>query len=135
MDLLKGLQIPSDKINGEIRFENVCFSYPSRPDQVCVLLCFIYNEILPKFLPKQVVLKDFNLVLKPGQTVALVGSSGSGKSTIASLLERFYEPTSGSITIDGYPINGNFNPETCRFHFHYIANAFQYFHRAGFDPR
>ncbi|XP_037034874.1 mitochondrial potassium channel ATP-binding subunit [Bradysia coprophila] len=85
VDLLKGLRIPPNELSGEIRFESVSFSYPSRPDQI--------------------VLKDFNLVLKPGQTVALVGSSGSGKSTIASLLERFYEPTSGRITIDGYPIN------------------------------
>lgn len=81
------MEIPVDKFQGEIRFENVTFIYPTRPDQV--------------------VLKNFNLVLKPGQTVALVGSSGSGKSTVASLLERFYEPTSGSITIDGYPLKGN----------------------------
>lgn len=61
------------------------FAYPSRPDQV--------------------ILRDFNLTLKPGQTVALVGASGSGKSTVASLLERFYEPSDGLITLDGQPIS------------------------------
>lgn len=74
---------------------------------------FICNEIFDENLPGQVVLKDFNLVLKPGQTVALVGCSGSGKSTIASLLERFYEPTSGRITIDGYPINCEESSDNC----------------------
>lgn len=84
IDLVKGITIPMDQLRGEIVFENVSFVYPSRPDQV--------------------VLKNFNLTLKPGQTVALVGSSGSGKSTVASLLERFYEPTTGNITIDGQPL-------------------------------
>lgn len=73
-----------DRLRGEIRFEDVSFSYPSRPDQI--------------------VLRNFNLTLKPGQTIALVGSSGSGKSTVASLLERFYEPTGGRITLDGESI-------------------------------
>lgn len=82
---MKGYTIPFNQLHGEIRFENVTFSYPSRPDQT--------------------VLKDFSLTLKPGQTVALVGSSGSGKSTIASLLERFYEPNGGQITLDGHPIS------------------------------
>lgn len=84
IDLINGSTIPLNKLRGEIRFENVSFSYPCRSDQI--------------------VLRDFNLTLKPGQTVALVGSSGSGKSTVASLLERFYEPTGGQITLDGEPI-------------------------------
>ena len=50
------------------------------------------------------MLKNFSLTLKPGQTVALVGASGSGKSTIASLVERFYEPTGGVIKMDGYKL-------------------------------
>ena len=45
-----------------------------------------------------------NLVIEPGQTVALVGKSGSGKSTLASLIPRFYESTSGEILVDGEPV-------------------------------
>jgi subfamily B ATP-binding cassette protein MsbA len=51
------------------------------------------------------VLKDFSLTIKKGQTVALVGQSGSGKSTIANLLTRFYDVNEGTITIDGVAIN------------------------------
>lgn len=84
VELVRGYEIPTERLNGEIRFENVSFAYPTRPDHI--------------------VLKDFNLTLRPGETVALVGASGSGKSTIASLVERFYEPTSGAIKIDGYKL-------------------------------
>lgn len=56
------------------------FNYPSRPDVE--------------------VLKGIDLLVKPGQTLALVGPSGCGKSTIVSLLERFYNATSGSLTLD-----------------------------------
>ncbi|RIB22625.1 P-glyco protein ABCB5 [Gigaspora rosea] len=69
---------------GRIEFKNVSFHYPTRPDVQ--------------------ILKNFNLIIEPGQTVALVGSSGSGKSTIISLLERFYDPINGSILLDGVDI-------------------------------
>lgn len=85
IDLIAGEIIEDDKLRGEIRFENVSFAYPTRPDQI--------------------VLKDFSLTLKAGQTVALVGQSGSAKSTVAQLLCRFYEPTSGKIYLDGKELN------------------------------
>jgi ABC-type multidrug transport system fused ATPase/permease subunit len=66
---------------GEISFEKVFFSYPTR------------NEF--------VVLKDLNFKISPGEKVALVGKSGSGKSTIINLIMRFYPVENGSITIDG----------------------------------
>ena len=73
--------ITPNKIEGNISFRNVNFTYPSRPGVQ--------------------VLKDFSLEIKPGQAVALVGSSGSGKSTIVGLLEKFYEADSGVIELDG----------------------------------
>jgi ATP-binding cassette subfamily B (MDR/TAP) protein 1 len=62
----------------------VNFSYPSRPDNP--------------------VLKDFSCVFEKGKTTALVGFSGSGKSTVIQLIERFYDPTSGSVELDGQEI-------------------------------
>jgi len=70
--------------NGEIELSNVHFAYPSRPS-----------------VP---VLQDFTLSIPANRTTALVGSSGSGKSTIVGLIERWYSPTSGSITLDGHDI-------------------------------
>jgi len=72
------------KISGTITFEHVSFTYPSRPDVQ--------------------VLRNISLEIKSGETVALVGHSGCGKSTIISLLERFYDPDDGRILIDGVPI-------------------------------
>jgi ATP-binding cassette subfamily B protein len=70
-------------LQGEIRFDNVVFSYPSRPDVD--------------------VLKGMDFTIPAGQVVALVGSSGAGKSTIVSLLLRFYEPKSGRLLFDNIP--------------------------------
>lgn len=71
-------------VHGEIEFKDVYFSYPSRMDAP--------------------ILQGFNLKVKPGKTVGLVGGSGSGKSTVVSLLERFYDPTRGDILLDGHRI-------------------------------
>jgi ATP-binding cassette subfamily B protein len=67
------------RLKGAISFEGVSFEY----------------------LPGKPVLHDFSLEVRPGQTIALVGETGSGKSTIVNLACRFYEPSSGRITIDG----------------------------------
>ncbi|CAI5740328.1 unnamed protein product [Peronospora destructor] len=73
-----------DKVMGRIEIEKVTFAYPSRPEvQVC---------------------SDYSLTIEPGETVALVGPSGSGKSTIVSLLERFYDPLSGTVKVDGVDV-------------------------------
>src|SRR5262249_3269172 len=69
-------------IRGEIRFEHVAFHY----------------------VPGVDVLKDINLHIKPGETVALVGATGAGKSTFATLIHRFADVTQGRITIDGFDI-------------------------------
>lgn len=71
--------VTPDTIKGEIRFENVEFYYD----------------------PKNPVLKNFNLTIKPGETVALVGPTGGGKSTIVNLVCRFYEPRGGRVLING----------------------------------
>ncbi|ORX41563.1 P-loop containing nucleoside triphosphate hydrolase protein [Piromyces finnis] len=77
-------EIPNHSIKGSIEFRNVHFTYPSRPD----------IEIL----------KGISFTCKPGKTIALVGSSGSGKSTIIQLLERYYNKSEGDIIIDGKKI-------------------------------
>ncbi|CAF3952799.1 unnamed protein product, partial [Rotaria sp. Silwood1] len=83
VDFDKGLT--KDNLIGDIHFSNVYFSYPSRSD-----------------VP---ILNNLSFHIKCGQTVALVGSSGSGKSTCVQLLQRFYDSQLGSVLIDGKQIN------------------------------
>ncbi|GMI69508.1 P-glycoprotein 21, ATP-binding cassette B21 [Hibiscus trionum] len=73
-----------ENVKGDIELRHVSFKYPLRPDIQ--------------------IFRDLSLSIRAGKTVALVGESGSGKSTVVSLLQRFYDPDSGSITLDGVEI-------------------------------
>ncbi|MDX2083731.1 MAG: ABC transporter transmembrane domain-containing protein [Rickettsiales bacterium] len=83
-----------------IKFENVEFSYPSRKNFA--------------------VLSNFNLEIKPGENIAIIGSSGSGKSTILQLLLRFYDVNSGVISLNGFNIN-SLSLADLRHNFAYIS--------------
>ncbi|KAG7418864.1 Leptomycin B resistance protein pmd1 [Fusarium oxysporum f. sp. rapae] len=72
-------------VEGTLEFRDVHFRYPTRPEQP--------------------VLRGLNLTVRPGQYIALVGASGCGKSTTIALLERFYDPLSGGVFIDGHEIS------------------------------
>jgi len=78
-----GLRLPAGQARGEIRFEHVTFAYTTGPP----------------------VLQDIDLHIAAGSSLALVGQTGSGKSSLVKLLLRFYEPTAGVITLDGLPLN------------------------------
>ncbi|EKM81172.1 hypothetical protein AGABI1DRAFT_72028 [Agaricus bisporus var. burnettii JB137-S8] len=81
--LHSGIQLAPER-RGTIKFDHVHFEYPTRKDVK--------------------VLKDFNLEVKVGETVAIVGESGGGKSSIHSLLLRYYDPNHGRVTFDGQDI-------------------------------
>ncbi|MEW2917560.1 ABC transporter transmembrane domain-containing protein [Ruegeria sp. ANG10] len=74
----KTLPVP---VRGEIRFDDVTFRYPSRPDVV--------------------TLEHLSLQVNPGETVAFVGPSGAGKTTVIQMIQRFYDPVSGQVSLDG----------------------------------
>lgn len=81
-DTTKGIIL--ETISGKLDFEHVKFTYPSRQESV--------------------VLSDFNLKIEAGKTVALVGASGSGKSTAIALVQRFYDANEGVVKVDGFDI-------------------------------
>ncbi|OMO72407.1 hypothetical protein CCACVL1_17825 [Corchorus capsularis] len=88
------IQVP-DRLRGEVELKHVDFSYPSRPD-------------IPIF-------RDLNLRARAGKTLALVGPSGCGKSSVIALVQRFYEPSSGRVMIDGKDIR-KYNLKSLRKH-------------------
>jgi ATP-binding cassette subfamily B protein len=83
VDAPDAVELP--RIAGELRFEDVSFRYGSDDDSAWAL-------------------RDVDLVIPPGQTVALVGATGAGKSTFAKLVARFYDPTDGRILVDGHDL-------------------------------
>ncbi|MEX0307181.1 MAG: ABC transporter transmembrane domain-containing protein [Ruegeria sp.] len=74
----KPLPVP---LRGEIRFDDVTFRYPARPDTIA--------------------LDNLSLLVKPGETVAFVGPSGAGKTTVIQMIQRFYDPDAGQVSLDG----------------------------------
>jgi ATP-binding cassette, subfamily B, bacterial len=78
------LALPA-QTKGEVCFEAVSFAYPSQPDRL--------------------ILEDLDLTVRPGESVALVGPSGAGKTSVFQLVMRFYDPDSGRILLDGQPID------------------------------
>uniref|UniRef100_A0A0E0CH24 Multidrug resistance protein n=1 Tax=Oryza meridionalis TaxID=40149 RepID=A0A0E0CH24_9ORYZ len=84
-----------EKLKGKVDIRGVDFAYPSRPDVI--------------------IFKGFTLSIQPGKSTALVGQSGSGKSTIIGLIERFYDPIRGSVKIDGRDIKA-YNLQALRRH-------------------
>jgi ABC-type multidrug transport system fused ATPase/permease subunit len=85
VDAPDATELPS--IHGELRFEEVSFQYGSGSGD-----------------EQAYALRDVDLVIPPGQTVALVGATGAGKSTFAKLVARFYDPTSGAVLVDGHDL-------------------------------
>lgn len=84
LDLKSAIDAEKNNLQGDIIFESVLFSYPTRKDVT--------------------VLKGIDISIKPGEKIALVGQSGSGKSTIVQLLFKFYNPDQGKIVVDGKDI-------------------------------
>jgi ABC-type multidrug transport system fused ATPase/permease subunit len=77
--------VPLQRIRGELRFDDVSFRYGASDDSPWAL-------------------RDIDIVIPPGQTVALVGETGAGKSTLAKLVARFYDPTDGRVLVDGHDL-------------------------------
>ena len=99
-----------EKINGDITFKNVTFRYGNRKP----------------------VLKNITFSIKQGQKIALVGASGSGKSTIAKLLLKYYEPEAGEITVDGIDLQEIEN-DSLRRSISYVPQNIELFSKSIYD--
>ena len=84
---LEGIELDTEDVDGNIDFKNISFHYPARPD-------------VPIFTG------EFNLQGKSGQTIALVGPSGCGKSTTIGMLQRWYDPHTGTVRLDNHNVKG-----------------------------
>ncbi len=90
------------QLRGEIRFEAVTFAYAAGPPAAAAATA---EEGTDATVPEPVIALDaVDLVIAPGQTVALVGATGAGKSTVAKLVARFYDPTDGRVLVDGHDL-------------------------------
>lgn len=79
-----GSTLPAPNRKGEIEFSHVSFAYPGAPENL--------------------VLRDLSFRVEPGQTVAIIGSTGSGKSSLVHLIPRFYDATEGAVLVDGVDV-------------------------------
>jgi ATP-binding cassette subfamily B (MDR/TAP) protein 1 len=96
----EGLKPDKKSLKGRLELRNVSFSYPSRPNiEIC---------------------KDYSVVVNPGESIALVGKSGCGKSTIVNLLLRFYDPQQGQVVLDDFDIK-SLNIRWLRSNFGYVG--------------
>lgn len=109
-DLRKGKEKLKGEVKGDISFSHVCFSYT----------------------PGREVIKDFTVDIKKGQKVALVGETGSGKTTLVNLLTRMYEIDSGTILLDGVDIK-DYSLEELRSCFSVVLQDAELFHLSVYD--
>ena len=103
LDVVPSIEDPQEReslpqVRGEISFDHVSFAYPDADEKT---------------------LDDISFTAKPGQTTAIIGSTGSGKSTILNLIPRFYDATSGAVKMDGVDIR-NITQEALREHIGYV---------------
>jgi ABC-type multidrug transport system fused ATPase/permease subunit len=90
------------ELRGEIRFEQVTFAYAAAPTAPAAAAP--EDAAVPAAPEPAIALDAVDLVIAPGQTVALVGATGAGKSTMAKLVARFYDPTDGRVLVDGHDL-------------------------------
>jgi ATP-binding cassette subfamily B protein len=94
------------RIRGEVRFEDVSFAYRPRRRGASSSdgAVAAANGVSPDSVEEILALDEIDLAIPPGQTVALVGATGAGKSTMAKLMARFYDPTRGRVLVDGHDL-------------------------------